>query len=117
MASITFSHSLLGFFLRFQILLYRQLHTTALPREITLISCLVRCLGRGELTWLCLVFQETGAAEQHGCDGPGAAPVPPAHGPADHEGESPGFGKPGWWGAALPTQRLHGLGLFPQEQQ
>lgn len=37
-------------------------------------------------------FQETGAAKQRGCDGPGAAPVPPAHRPADHEGEIPGFG-------------------------
>lgn len=56
MTPITSSHRLLGFFLRFQILLYRQLHTAALPREITLISCLVRRLGRGELTRLCLVF-------------------------------------------------------------
>lgn len=114
-----------GFFLRFQILLYRQLHATALPREITLISCLVRWLGQGELTCLCLVFQEAGVAEQHGCDCPRAAPVTPPHGPTDHEGEcagtgpgqGPGFGKPSWWGAALPTQRLHGSGLFPQEQQ
>lgn len=46
--------------------------------------------ARGKLTCLRLVFQEAGAAEQHGCDRPGAAAVPPPHRPADHEGECAG---------------------------
>ena len=50
--------------------------------------------ARGKLTRLCLVFQETGAAEQHGCDRPGAAAVPPSHRPADHEGECVGDAAP-----------------------
>lgn len=60
--------------------------------------------ARGKLTPLPLVFQETGAAEQRGCERPGAAAVPPPHGPADHEGEC--AGSAGLWArgpAAVPV--------------
>lgn len=50
--------------------------------------------ARGKLICLRLVFQETGAAEQHGCDRPGAAAVPPSHRPTDHEGECAGDAAP-----------------------
>lgn len=49
-----------------------------------------------------LVFQETGAAEQRGCERPRAATVPPPHGPANHEGECAGSAAPGCGRAVQP---------------
>lgn len=73
-------------------------------KEISPYLLLALCSGRGKLTCPPLVFQEAGAAEQRGCARRGAAAVPPAHRPADHEGECTGTLRRPW--ARAPAQGL-----------